>query len=148
LRAIVHALKYDRRPSIARHLARRMRAAGADVLSGADILVPVPLHRSRQRERGFNQAKHLAKHLGLPVVNALTRTRSTSSQADLPASKRAANVRGAFAPRVDVDGLIIVLVDDVATTGATLNACAAALLDAGATEVRALTAAKAVARQP
>ena len=82
------------------------------------------------------------------MINALTRTRSTSSQADLPASKRAANVRGAFAARVDVDGLIIVLVDDVATTGATLNACAAALLDAGATEVRALTAAKAVARQP
>jgi len=148
LRAIVHALKYDRRASIARHLARRMRAAGAEVLSGADILVPVPLHRSRHRERGFNQARQLAKHLGLPVVNALLRTRHTSPQADLPASKRAANVRGAFAPRADVDGLTIVLVDDVATTGATLNACAAALLDAGAAEVRALTAAKAVARQP
>ena len=144
----MHALKYDRRPSIARHLARRMRAAGTEVLAGADILVPVPLHRSRQRERGFNQARQLAKHLGLPVVNALRRIRSTPSQADLPASKRLANVRGAFATRADVDGLTIVLVDDVATTGATLNACAAALLDAGAKEVRALTAAKAVARRP
>jgi ComF family protein len=125
-----------------------MRAAGAEVLAGADILVPVPLHRSRQRERGFNQARQLAKHLGLPVINALARTRNTASQADLPASKRGANVRGAFVARAGVDGLTIVLVDDVATTGATLNACAAVLLDAGAREVRALTAAKAVARRP
>ena len=125
-----------------------MRAAGAEVLSGADILVPVPLHRYRQRERGFNQARQLAKHLELPVVNALVRTRNTSSQADLPASKRRANVRGAFVARADVEGLTIVLVDDVATTGATLNACAAVLLDAGAKQVRGLTAAKAVARRP
>jgi ComF family protein len=149
MREIVHALKYDRRPSLARHLARRMRSAGADVLAGADIVVPVPLHRSRQRERGFNQARQLARHLGLPVAGALVRTRKTAAQADLPASKRQANVRGAFvARRALVEGLRIVLVDDVSTTGATLNACAAALLDAGAKEVRALTAAKAVARRP
>jgi ComF family protein len=149
LRNIVHALKYDGRRSLVRHLARRMRAAGADVLGGADLLVPVPLHRSRERERGFNQARELARHLGLPIVDALVRTRRTESQADLPAAKRRANVRGAFAWRRGiVDGLTIVLVDDVSTTGATLNACAAVLLERGAKEVRALTAAKAVALRP
>jgi ComF family protein len=150
LRAIVHALKYDGRPTIARHLAARMREAGAEVLAGADLVVAVPLHRSRERARGFNQARELARHLGLPVADALARTRRTPSQADLPAARRHANVRGAFEwrTRVPVKGRTIVLVDDVSTTGATLNACARPLLDAGATEVRALTAARAVAKLP
>ena len=150
LRAIVHALKYDRRPTIARHLARRMREAGAEVLAGADLVVAVPLHRSRERARGFNQARELGRHLGLPVADALTRTRRTASQADLPAARRHANVRGAFEwqQNVAVKGRTIVLVDDVSTTGATLNACARPLLEAGAAEVRALTAARAVAKQP
>ena len=148
LRAIVHALKYDGRPTIARHLAARMREAGTEVLAGADLVVAVPLHRSRERARGFNQAREIARHLGLPVADALVRTRRTPSQADLPAARRHANVRGAFAWRqgVGVKGKTIVLVDDVSTTGATLNACAGPLLDAGAMEVRALTAARAVAR--
>jgi len=150
LRAIVHALKYDGRPTLARHLATRMRAPGAEVLAGADLVVPVPLHASRERARGFNQARELARHLGYPLADALTRTRRTASQADLPAAKRHANVRDAFACRrgAQVRGCTIVLVDDVSTTGATLNACAAALLAAGATEVRALTAARAVAQRP
>jgi ComF family protein len=148
LRAIVQALKYDRRPTIARHLASRMREAGAAVLGGADLLVAVPLHRSRERARGFNQARELARHLGLPMADALTRTRRTPPQAELPAARRHANVRGAFEWRrgVAVQGLTIVLVDDVSTTGATLNACARPLLDAGAAEVRALTAARAPLR--
>ena len=150
LRAIVHALKYDGRPTIARHLAARMRAAGAEALDGADLVVAVPLHRSRERSRGFNQARELGRHLGLPIADALARTRRTASQADLPAARRHANVRGAFAWRrqVAVKGRTIVLVDDVSTTGATLNACARVLLDAGAADVRALTAARAVARLP
>jgi ComF family protein len=125
-----------------------MRKAGVDVLSDADIVVPVPLHRSRERSRGFNQARELARFLGVPSFDALSRTRRTPSQADLPATRRHANVRGAFAwrPNVAVAGSIVVLVDDVVTTGATLNACAAPLLDAGAKEVRALTAARAIVR--
>ena len=152
LREVIHALKYDPRPTLARHLAARMRQAGAEVLGGADLVVPVPLHRSRERMRGFNQARELARHLGLPLADILVRTRETESQADLPAARRHANVRGAFAlargrrsanAAIPLDGAVAVLVDDVSTTGATLNACAAALLGAGVSEVRALTAARA-----
>jgi ComF family protein len=146
LKEIVHALKYDPRPTLARHLAARMRQAGSPVLCGADAVVPVPLHRSRERARGFNQARALARHLDLPVLDALIRVRRTAAQADLPAAKRRANVDGAFVLAVgpqQVHGLVIVLVDDVSTTGATLNACAAPLLAAGAAAVRALTAARA-----
>jgi ComF family protein len=146
-------LKYDPRPTIAKHLAVRMRQAGADVLDGAGAVVPVPLHRSRERMRGFNQARALASHLGLPVCDALVRTRRTESQTDLPADRRHTNVRGAFAIMpgletrpADVNNRVVVLVDDVWTTGATLCACAAVLLDAGASEVRALTAARAALR--
>lgn len=150
LRAIVQAFKYQSRPTLARHLAERMTLAGVDVLRGADVVVPVPLHRSRERERGFNQARELARHLELPLVNALRRTRRTPPQADLPAARRHVNVRSAFeiVRGAGIDGLIVVLVDDVSTTGATLHACAMPLLAAGAREVRALTAARAVARQP
>jgi ComF family protein len=145
LRDVIHAFKYDARPTIARHLSRRMARAGAALLDAADAVVPVPLHRSRERTRGFNQARELARHLGAPMRDDLIRTRRTGTQADLPAGKRQANVRGAFAlaPRATVDGLVIVLVDDVSTTGATLNACASVLLEAGAAEIRALTAARA-----
>lgn len=150
LRRIIHAFKYDPRPSIARPLALRLRLAGGDVLTGADALVPVPLHPSRQRMRGFNQARELARHLGAPVVESLARTRRTALQADLPASRRHANVRDAFALRagIEVRGLTLVVVDDVSTTGATLSACARQLLAAGAREVRALTAARVVSRTP
>ena len=146
LKAIVHALKYDPRPSIARHLAVRMRGAGAHVLDGADAIVPVPLHRSRHRARGFNQARALAVHLGPTVVDALVRLRRTATQADLSAGQRQANVDGAFALAVapaSIERRVFVLIDDVSTTGATLKACAAPLLAAGAAEVRALTAAQA-----
>lgn len=147
LRAVIHALKYEGRRSLARPLAALMRLRGEEVLAAADFLVPVPLHASRRRERGFNQAADLAHHLGLPVLRALIRVRPTDAQTGLPAAQRHRNVRQAFAvaPRsCTVAGGIVVLIDDVSTTGATLDACARVLKDAGACEVRALTAARVV----
>lgn len=148
LRAIVQALKYDGRRSLARPLGAMLARAGADLLRDADLAVPVPLHRARRRARGFNQAAELARHLGPPVRHALRRVRATPSQTDLPAARRHANVRGAFAMRwrASVRGARVVLVDDVSTTGATLEACARVLVEAGAREVRALTAARVVSR--
>jgi ComF family protein len=148
LREIIHALKYGGRRTVARPLAQYLSVHGSDVLDGADCAVPVPLHRSRKRARGFNQAAEIARHLPIPLNDALKRVRATPSQTDLPAARRHANVRDAFAlrRRTKVKGLTVVLVDDVSTTGATLNACARVLVDAGAREVRALTAARVVSR--
>jgi ComF family protein len=149
LRDVLHALKYDGRRSVAGPLGRLMAATGGDVLAGADFVVPVPLHFFRQYARGFNQASELAGHLGLPVLNALRRTRATVTQTDLPEAERHANVRGAFVLRGVVPvSSVLVIVDDVSTTGATLDECARVLLDGGAREVRGLTAARAAARLP
>jgi ComF family protein len=147
LRAIIHAFKYDGRRSIASRLAALMRLRGALVLDGADAVVPVPLHASRRRERGFDQARDLARHLGTPIVHALRRTRRTATQASLPAARRHGNVRGAFMltpAGARLEGQCVVLVDDVSTTGATLEACARVLDESGVREVRALTAARVV----
>jgi ComF family protein len=150
LRAIVHALKYGKRRSIARRLGAAMRQHADDLFDGVDLAVPVPLHGRRRRARGFNQAEEIARHLGVRWADALRRTRPTPSQTDLPAARRHANVRGAFAlrRRQHVAGLCVLLVDDVSTTGATLEACARVLRDAGAREVRALTAARVASRTP
>jgi ComF family protein len=146
LREIVQALKYERRRSLASPLAALMALHGADVLQGADCVVPVPLHWRRFWSRGFNQSAEIARHLGPPVVRALRRVRHTPPQADLPAARRHANVRAAFAPRrrAEITNACVVLVDDVSTTGATLEACARTLVEAGAREVRTLTAARVV----
>jgi ComF family protein len=155
LRDIIHAFKYGGRRSIAGPLGTRLREAGSEILQDADCLVPVPLHPRRLRARGFNQAAELAAGLGLPIVHALRRVRPTPPQADLPAARRHANVRGAFElagrwtrrrTRHAIAGARVVLIDDVSTTGATLHACAVVLKAAGAADVRALTAAR-VARQ-
>jgi ComF family protein len=148
LLAIVHALKYDGRRSLASRLGGLMRAHGAAVLCGADVAVPVPLHITRRLSRGFNQAADLASHLDVPVAHALRRVRDTGSQADLPAERRHANVRDAFrlSRGARIRGACLVLIDDVSTTGATLEACARTLLAEGAREVRALIAARAVSR--
>jgi ComF family protein len=147
LRAIVHALKYEGRRSLSRPLARLMRRRAADLLDGAACAIPVPLHPSRRRQRGFNQAADLSRGLHMPVVSALTRVRATAIQTSLPAAQRHRNVRDAFAvTRAGrrLAGAVVVLVDDVSTTGATLEACARVLKDAGVREVRALTAARVV----
>lgn len=152
LRNILHALKYHQRRSVARPLGRLMAASGSLVLDGADFVVPVPLHFIRRYRRGFNQAAELARHVGTPVLHALRRTRPTRTQTDLPEVQRHRNVDDAFAiqrrARSRLPGAVVVVVDDVSTTGATLDACARVLLDGGAKEVRALTAARAASRLP
>jgi len=150
LREILHALKYGGRRSLARPLSQLMAIAGARILDGADVVVPVPLHLFRSYRRGFNQAADLAAGLGVPAVHALRRARMTATQTDLPETDRHRNVCDAFVvtrrARQRVRGSVIVVIDDVSTTGATLDACARVLLDAGALEVRALTAARAASR--
>jgi ComF family protein len=150
LRAIIHAFKYEGRRSLARPLARRMRDAAQDILDDADCVVPVPLHPWRRFRRGFNQAGDLAAQLQVPAVHALWRSQPTPTQTGLTASARRRNLRQAIriSPLLRrrvldryVSGRIVVVVDDVRTTGATLDACARALKEAGAREVRAATAA-------
>ncbi len=154
LRRLVHLFKYDRRHTLAAPLGTLMRQHGTDLLADADCVVPVPLHPRRRRARGFNQAAELAAHLGPPVVHALRRTVATPPQTGLPAAQRHGNVRGVFAPARTrwrardgaLQGTCVVLVDDVATTGATLEACARVLRRCGVGEVRALTLARVVRR--
>jgi ComF family protein len=146
VRRIQHALKYGGHPSMGRPLGAllgRARDADAPV---ADLVVPVPLSRVRQLERGYNQsatlAEGMADALGAPLeLDLLVRTRATRKQTRLSAAERQANVRGAFEVRTPeaVRGRHVVLVDDVLTTGATLAEAAAALASCGATvEVAAL----------
>ena len=151
LRDILHALKYKGRRSVARPLGELMTAAAPHVIAGADFAVPVPLHVLRHYRRGFNQAEEIARFVSLPMLRALRRRRWTATQTDLAEAQRHKNVRGAFVVRYPartvVRGATLVLVDDVSTTGATLDACATVLLEAGAKEIRALTAARAVSRR-
>ncbi len=144
-------MKYGARRSLARPIAGLMCQRGAEMLAGADALVPVPLHPSRRRQRGFNQAADIARHIatssGLPIVTALRRVRATAAQAGLPAERRYGNVRRAFAATAAGAAVrqgVVILVDDVSTTGATLDVCARVLKGMGVAEVRALTAARVV----
>lgn len=149
-RRALHQLKYAGERRLARPLgaaiARRWARAGA----GGNLLVPVPVHRDRARDRGYDQAVLLAeaagRTLGIPVARLLERRRATVAQYHLDRDHRAANVTGAFAlaDRMDpaVPGSWVVLVDDVVTTGATLSACAQVLRAGGALGVSAITVAR------
>lgn len=160
LRQIVHAFKYQGRRVLATPLAALLREAGGDLLSGADAVIPVPLHPFRAIQRGFNQSDDLARELGLPVWRVLRRVRHGPPQASLPAARRNANVRAAFRlawrwrlaagihPALRLRNRVVVLVDDVMTTGATLESCARPLVEAGVRSVRALTVARAAAERP
>ena len=153
LRVLLHELKYRGRRRLATRLAETLlqEPAARAVVEGADALVPVPLHPRRRRERGFNQAElisaAISRTTGVVVLGkALVRRKDTAPQTGLSASARRGNVRGAFAVRrqAQVAGRCVVLVDDVLTTGATAQACAQALREAGATEVRLLSVARAL----
>lgn len=131
-------------------LAGWLFAAGQDVLSRADVIVPVPLHPRRLFARRFNQAAHLARALarrtGVALdLFSLRRVKNTESQGRMNAVKRAQNVRGAFSASGEAfGGKVVAVVDDVFTTGATADQCARTLKKAGATGVHVLTLARVV----
>jgi ComF family protein len=150
-RRLILPFKHADRTELAAVLAPHMARAGAVLLREADLLVPVPLHRARLFHRRYNQAALLAQALGriagrLHVSDALLRRRATASLGEKSAAERAAEVDGAFVVRPSragqVAGKRVLLIDDVMTSGATANACAAALLAAGATSVDVLAAAR------
>jgi ComF family protein len=143
-RALIHALKYGDRIDLAPVMGRWMARAGREVLEGADALVPVPLHWRRLWARRFNQSallsQAISRETGVPFNDtALKRIKSTAQQVGLSQSERAQNVQGAFGVppdrKAEVAGRRLVLVDDVLTSGATSDACARALLRAGAQSV-------------
>jgi len=150
VRAIV-MLKFERIEPLSRWFSQRLAEVVRREGITADVVVPVPLHRQRERERGYNQAdliaKPLARQLGLPYrAVLLTRTKPRPDKHILSLEERWESVRGAFATRSGskVDNLRVLLVDDVMTTGATLDAAAKALRGAGARSVIGLTVARAV----
>lgn len=137
--ALVHALKYGHRLAAATVLGHVLLDS-VDQAPRPDLVVPLPLSEARLRERGFNQALEIArvvaKGLRLPLQSeACRRVRDTPPQASLPFGERRKNVRGAFVCDADLDGARVALVDDVLTTGASLDACARVLRKAGALEV-------------
>ncbi len=152
VREVIHEFKYGRRIHLRHLVARWLRSALDDErLLGRcfDVIIPVPLHPTRQRERGFNQATLLAELLSaqtsIRCKPLLERTRYTTTQTALDRPERMENLHNAFRLRknADVRGLRVLLVDDVLTTGSTLNECARVLKRAGAFSVHAATAARA-----
>lgn len=153
LKDLVLLFKYRKFAPLSRPLAAYAAVCtGGDtgLWDGADFLVPVPLHPARRRERGFNQARLLARDLaglrGMTVLEGcLVKTRNVPPQAGLHAADREKNVKNAYAVkrRRKIEGKTLVLIDDVSTTGATIRECARVLVEAGAREVRAITLARA-----
>jgi len=150
LREAIHALKFGRRRALASPLGDlTVKQCAVSLPDGIDALIPVPLARARERERGFNQAALLARRIGrrldIPIRSRwLARVRSTRPHRDLSTAERRANVCDAFRASARVAGCHVLVVDDILTTGATLDACARALRAAGARRIGALTVARVV----
>jgi ComF family protein len=152
-RELIHSFKYSHKVMLRRPLGSLAGPCFDPFVNafGADVMVPVPLHRKRLQERGFNQAVLLgeifARRWGIPLVrNNLRRTRWTEPQINLTASARAENVKGAFslADRAELAGERVLLIDDVYTTGSTVKECARVLGRGGAAAVAVLTIARAI----
>jgi ComF family protein len=150
---LILPFKYADRPEAARGLARLMARPGAELLSRADLIVPVPLHRSRLRARGYNQAALLARALGRIAgrrvcLDPLLRLKSTQPLHRLGRDARQMVLEGAITVRPSraarISGASVLLVDDVLTSGATASACAAVLLAAGAVSVDVLALARVI----
>ncbi len=147
LREVIHAFKYLHRVELADYFGTLLYEYLLTFPLSVDTIIAVPLHSERERARGYNQAALLAhalgKHTHLPVWNdALMRTRATRSQTELNAEERRANVRDAFVATPRVRGARVLLIDDVCTTGATMEACGAALYAQGAQAVWGLAIAR------
>ncbi len=146
---LAHALKYDGFGSVGILLGREIGNAMLRRGVRADLLVPVPLHKAKLRERGFNQAERIAcgisQATNIPLrADLIQRRRVTKTQTKLSLLERRLNVDGAFSPATGekvIDGIICVLVDDVITTGATISSCAKELIEAGASGIIAVSAA-------
>ena len=152
-RTLVHALKYQDRTDLAPAMGRWMARAGRELLGEADVLVPVPLHWRRGWSRRYNQSGALARVIerqtGVKLKSeALRRIRPTEQQIGLSRPQRASNVQGAFKVaadrKADIEGRRVVLIDDVLTSGATVDACARALLRGKAAQVDVLVFARVV----
>lgn len=138
LRALIHVLKYEGVRPLARPLGQLLLGA-IPRQENFDAIVPMPLHWSKLWQRGFNQAELLARQVArarnTPLVKAVKRRKATAPQAGLTNARRRANVQGAFQATRRLDGMRVLLIDDVLTTGATASACARALKRAGAAHV-------------
>ena len=146
---LIHALKFNRKLYIARVLGELMADHYAQQDARPDIIIPVPLHAGRLRERGFNQALELARRvatrLRIPInLHACVRTRGTAAQSDLPAAQRAKNIKGAFELRERLHVRRVAIVDDVMTTGATVDELAGVLTAGGVEDVQIWVCARAV----
>lgn len=149
VRSMIHLLKYNGQWARAAWCARAIVESGVISRGSVDLVVPVPLHRQKERQRGYNQSRHIATRLAaaldLDMADALVRIRQTRSQVDLDAEQRRVNVQGAFVARRQLEGVNVLLIDDVVTTGSTLVECAVACRGAGAASVSAATVASALA---
>jgi ComF family protein len=142
LREIIHHLKYSDRVSLAKPLGDLLRESLDREPFTGSVILPVPLHRKRARIRGYNQAELIASRLGRPIARGiLRRGKNTASQTGLSRSERKRNLAGAFEVQGTINGSVIV-VDDVYTTGSTLNEIAKTLRRAGAERVEVLTVAR------